>query len=59
MAIEKSIDTNTILKEINKTIREIKTCILTSNLSVMDVKDIQKDLDKVKQKTLSLKGKFQ
>lgn len=58
MAVEASIDTNKVLKKINKNIKEIKNGISSSDLSVEDVKDIQNDLEKVKQLALKLKGRF-
>ena len=59
MAVEQSIDTDKVLKKINKTIKEIKKGIPVSNLSSEDVEDIQKDLGEIKDFALTLKNKFQ
>jgi len=58
MASEKDINTNQVLAKIAKTIEEIKNGIPASNLSVEDVKHLQKDLDKVRQLALKIKAKF-
>lgn len=59
MAVEQSINTKKVLTKINKTIKEVKEGIPTSDLSTEDIKDLQNDLDKVKKLALALKDKFQ
>jgi len=59
MAVEQSVNANKVITKIDKTIKEIKKGIPSSDLSSKDVKDLQKDLDKVKKLALELKAKFQ